>query len=126
MGITSDIVSIMRSLLAFACLLVVTFGAASGNDRDLRRTIKEGQLYEKIKDILKLELILYDVGVRDDSVDLGSVPEKNEIRQVAINKYTTGLIPGSFVSNPIFKDFYPILVAWQGTTAIILPNTKKT
>jgi len=128
MGITSGTVSIMRSFLAFACLLTLTFGARTGNDRELRRTIvNEGKLYDEIKNIFLLEAILIDIE-RDDAFDLELVPKINgpdDIKQEAIYKYTTGLSPYGLTPDDKFKKFFLNLAGWQGKPDITLPNTKK-
>ena len=67
---------------------------------------------DEIKKILLLEALLIDISERgNNDVQLDAVPERNEIRQEAINKYTTGLLPQTSVSaGSVFKSFYHDLV----------------
>ena len=72
-----------------------------------------------------METILISISEQGYSnVDLKGIPNRDLIRQKAINKYTTGLIPQTSVDDSIFKTFYGNLV--KGKTDITFPNTKKT
>ena len=93
--------------------------------RDQARSSK----IKQIKKVLLLETVLHEL-TKHSEVSLDAVPEKNEIRQEAIDKYTKGDLPqpktpDEFWSGSNFKTFYQYLV--QGIKPQTkFPNTRKT
>jgi len=129
----------METFDFWICLIVLVSTSASvssstigqiTSDDPLKQSIKlEGKLYDEIKKVLLLETVLHEL-TKHSEVSLDAVPEKNYIRQAAIDKYTKGDLPqpktpDEFWSGSNFKTFYQYLV--QGIKPQTkFPNTRKT